>query len=103
MHPSLGGVRDRDQRREWIESANIEFASLQHNDGGISASGELRLQRLGANLARFIDHQRFDAVRTKTKEAQGPVNRTMPLGAGEHPHPRSAEIALAGDIPTLFG
>ena len=99
MHPGAGGARNRRQLVERVKGRQVEFTRLQHDDGRFAIGRQRRCEHLWLNPPGCVHRQLFDRLGTEAKQPHGPINRAVPIGAGEDAQAWGAKEALAANIP----
>ncbi len=97
MHPRAVVVREGDRRREVVERARVDVASLERDERRTVAGGERVGQRVDPDpTLRVRGHL---VRRAEAEVSQCEVDRVVPFRTDENAHTRRALKAVAADVP----
>jgi hypothetical protein len=100
MHPGAVLAAERDGRAQVVTGAGVDVAGLQAQDRRPGrACGERSVQVGEVDRAVRVGCDGLDRGLAEAEQARGPVDRGVPLGARDDPHPRRAGQSVALDVP----
>ena len=105
VRPAAVRVHELAGRAQVVAGAGVHVAGLQADDRRRRGSpARARAARSPTSIAPFgVGRDRLDDVGAEAEQPQRPVDRGVPLRAGDHPDPRRAEQARALDVPAGLG